>query len=322
MRRPSLLALCLLSFPVLTAAQSIAGGPPASATTTASGQAPATAVPSAPAPGAPIPSLPSLPEINKEAFTRMKTEMMPLSEDQIRELSRAIDASQRAAAEPPRFVPKAVTTSTTASMSPGSSPPVIRLFANYISNVMFIDEAGNPLSVTDVDVPGDSKSGPFNVTWSKDKDGRTNGLTISPNQMYAMGNLGVHLEGVRTPISLMLVTGQREIDTRVDVRVAGVGGGRQGPNMPGAASSELQAFLDGVPPKEAKALSSSSSSFQVWSMNGQFYVRGTGEMTLISPAPLEQKRSADGTTIYVVPQVSPLLALSDGNPLSITVSGY
>ncbi len=280
--------------------------------------APASSTP-IPPPGTPVPTLPPLPSVNDAALGSMEQDMMPLTPAMIRDLHRQTDAVDRAASELPRFVPKPVSSSLVAVLSPGATPPVVRLFANYVSNVLFIDEAGNPLTIDGVDEPGKDS---FTVTWAKDDKNGTNGLTISPNRMYTNGNIAVHLHGVAAPVSVMLVSGQREVDTRADIRVAGVGSAGRAGSLPSPASAGLQLFLDGLPPAGAKALSTTVPGVQVWSFNGDFVVRAGAELSLVSPAWTERKASADGTTIYVIPQVSPIVALSDGNPLSVTVTGY
>lgn len=272
-----------------------------------------------PPPGTPVPTLPPLPSVDQAAFRSMESDMMPLTPEMIRQLHRETDAADRAAAEPPRFVPRPVSSSMVAVLSPGATPPVVRLFPNYVSNILFIDEVGHPLLIDAIDVPGKSA---FTVTWSGDPKNRTNGVTISPNQMYATGNIAVHLSGVSVPVSVMLVSGQREVDTQAGIRVAGVGDVQRGERLPSAADAGLQSFLDGLPPSAAKPLTSSLPGLQVWSMDGKFVVRAPGELALVSPAWTQKKSSPDGTTVYVVPPVSPLMALSDGTPLSITVSGY
>lgn len=248
---------------------------------------------------------------------------MPLSPDHIRQIHRDADAVDRAASEPPRFVPRPVSSSMLAVLSPGSTPPIVRVFPNYVSAVLFIDESGNPLPIESVDVPGgDASNKPFNVTWSGDPKHRTNGLTISPTQMYSMGNIVVHLDGVKVPVPVMLISGQREVDTQAGIRVAGVGAGLPAEHLPGASDAGLQAFLDGVPPKDAKSLTTTTPDVQVWELGSRFIVRTTGERMLTSPAWLDKRSSPDGTTVYVTSPVSPLVMLTDGQTISVQVSGY
>lgn len=274
---------------------------------------------SIPGPGQHVPALPPLPPVDTTAFKNIQDRMMPLTPDEIRQLHRKIDAADRAAAAPPRFVPLPVSSSMVAVLSPGATPPVVRLFPNYVTNILFIDEAGHPLDIKKVDIPNKSA---FTVTFGDGKNQPSNDITVSPRRMYATGNIAVHLVGVQVPVAVMLVSGQREVDTRAGIRVAGIGV-QPSDQLPAQADARLQAFLDGVPPKDAKALTSSTPSVQVWTYDGDFVVRMGASQILMSPAYLQRKSSPDGTTVYVIPPVSPFMTLSDGGqPLNVTVSGY
>lgn len=314
--------LGLATLPLAAFAQQAAAPAPTSSAAPGTG-APAAAS-STPAAAKPTtPTLPPLPPIDSAAFHAMESQIMPLKPGEIRQLHRDADAADRAASEPPRFVPRPVSSSMLAVLSPGSTPPVVRVFPNYVSAVLFIDESGNPLLIDAVDLPGgDASTKPFNVTWSGDPKHRTNGLTISPTQMYSTGNIVVHLAGVKVPVPVMLISGQREVDTQAGIRVAGVGSGLPAEHLPGAADAGLQAFLDGVPPKAAKAMTTSVPDVQVWRLDDHFVVRAGAERTLTSPAWLDKKSSPDGTTVYVVGAVSPLVMLTDGQTISVQVSGY
>ncbi|MGH8156549.1 MAG: DotH/IcmK family type IV secretion protein [Rhodanobacter sp.] len=308
-----LLPIGLFLVPMLAVAQTT-GTPPNGAAPASSSTAPL------PAPGTPVPVLPPLPDVGKTAFKGLEQDMMPLSPDEIRQLRQDMDATQRAASEPPRFVPDPVSSALVASLSPGATAPVVRLFPGYVTNLLFIDESGHALQIDDVDIPDKAKT--FTVTWSNDPKNPSNVLTVSPNAMYAMGNVAVHLHAVQAPVSVMLVSGQRQVDTRADIRVAGVGASSVGSGLSPSVDDSLQDYLDGMPPKVAKALTSSEQTVQIWSIGSHFIVRMNPALTLISPAYTGIKKSADGTTVYVIPPVAPLEVLSDGNPLSIQVSGY
>lgn len=285
--------------------------------------APATAGQAAqiPPPGTPIPALPKLPDVNKSAFKEVTTDMSPLTPEEIKQLHKMVDDAERAAAAPPRFVQKPVSSTVMASLMPGATPPVVRLGSNFVTSVLFVDQAGNPLPVTDIDVGG---SDAFSVTWSKgQKTTATNLVKISPKSPYAMGNVSVTLDGVMAPVSLTLVSGQREVDYRVDVRVKGVGAGvrvTSGIPLPEGANPLMVGFLDGVPPEGAKQIGSSSGDVQAWMYKDRFYVR-TGYV-LLSPAYVTTVKSADGTAVYEIPPTPVIVALAGGSPVQINLSGY
>lgn len=273
----------------------------------------------APAPGQPIPNLPKLPAVNQEAYKTVTEEVSPLTPEQIRMLRKMVDDAERAAAAPPRFVPKPVSTTVTALLMPGATPPVIRTAANFVSTVLFIDQAGNPLNVLDV-TPGGAAG--FTIT-PNPVPRNSNKIEISPKSTYATGNVSVLLDGISTPVSLTLVSAQREVDYRVDVRVKGrflVGSAGAAAALPEGASPVMLTFLDGVAPDGAHALISSNGDVQAWEYRKRFYVR-TGQ-TLLSPAYVSTVSSADGTTVYEIPPTSVLVTLVGGVTAQVNLSGY
>ncbi|KAG0189370.1 hypothetical protein DFQ28_003496 [Apophysomyces sp. BC1034] len=272
-----------------------------------------------PPPGTPIPNLPKLPGVNSAAFKQVSEDATPLSPDQIKTLRKLVDDAERAASAPPRFIPKPVSSSVTVSLMPGETPPVARLFSNYVSNILFVDQVGNPLIVTDVDSGGASA---FTVTLAQGAKQGSNVIKLSPKSTYAMGNISVSLEGVASPVSLTLVSGQREVDYRVDVRVRGVGASARssGFPLPAAANPAMQGMLEGVAPDGSRSLMTSNPEVQAWEFRNRFYVR-TG-YTLLSPAYMGMQRSADGTSVYEIPPTPVLIALVGGSTVQINLSGY
>ncbi|MCM3609226.1 DotH/IcmK family type IV secretion protein [Cupriavidus pauculus] len=263
--------------------------------------------------------MPKLPDVNSAAFKQVTEEAAPLSPDQIKALRRLVDDAERAAAAPPRFVPKPVSSAVTVSLMPGETPPVARLFSNYVTNILFVDQAGSPLIVTDVD-PGGAAA--FAVTWSQAAKQGSNVIKLSPKSAYAMGNISISLEGVPSPVSLTLVSGQREVDYRLDVRVKGVGAAARpaGAVLPAAANPAMQGMLEGVAPDGARTLTTSNGEVQAWEYRNRFYVRTN--YTLLSPAYMGMQRSADGTSVYEIPPTPVLIALVGGSTIQINLSGY
>ncbi len=259
-----------------------------------------------------------LPNFNQHAYQQVAQEAAPLSPQQIKALRRLVDEAERAAAAPPRFTPKPVSSAVTVSLMPGETPPVVRLFANYVTNLLFIDHLGNPLSVTAVDSGGAST---FNLSWSKNPAQASNLIKLSPQSTYAQGNLSVSLKQVPTPVSLTLVSGQREVDYRVDVRVKGGGiAGKPGSPIPSfEASPAWFGLLAGIAPDGAHMLVSSQAEVQAWAYQNRFYVRT--RYTLLSPAYVGMQKSADGTCVYEIPPTSVLLVLAGERAVQVHLSG-
>lgn len=291
-----LLIICvLLVMPISLRAQTT-GQPPQSADA-------ASATASVPAPG-----LPMLPDIDEAAFERIQKNAAPLSPDQIRALRRLIDDAERATSTQPRFTPKPVSTAVTANLAPGRQPPVVRLFDSYVTTILFVDAAGSPLAI----ITADLMKGGFTAF---DIESGSNVLKISPVTPYATGNISVTLKGVSAPVVLTLVSGQREVDYRVDVRVTGGNvSARLATQGNGSINTNqtMLEFLSGGIPEGARALVTDSADVQVWALNGRYYVRTA--LSLLSPAYTNPGKSSDGTSFYEIPP-TPVLVISAAGAL-------
>lgn len=265
-----------------------------------------------------IPALPPLPDINEAAYQQAVEQAAPLTPAQIKNLRLQVDDTERAAAALPRFFPKIVTNSVTVSLSPGATPQVVRLFSGFVTTLMVVDQAGNPLIVKTVDIGGGDKD--FTVTWEKDAEkSGSNYVKISPKSPYAFGNVSITLVDVNVPISLTLVSGQREVDDRVDVRVQGIGNIATAA-LPKGVVPAILTMLSGFGPDGAKLLTSSNTEVMAWEYKDKFFVRTN--YALLSPAYLSMQRSPDGIAVYEIPRTPVVVALSNGTPLNVSLSGY
>lgn len=295
---------------------------PGSAPTSA---APAPAQPSSqvPAVAAEIPALPPLPDVGQESFRRLREDVAPLSPQQIREMGQAMERAERAAAAQPRYTPKVVSSSVVANLAPGATPPVVRLFVNHVTPVVFMDQLGNPLSIRNVDLGAPDS---FTLTHAANADGTTNFFSLSPKTIYASGNIVVSLDGVSVPVVLTLISGQREVDSRVDVRVKGVTakGVVQAVGLPAAAGSETLTMLAGMTPDGSRPLTTSSGAVQAWAMNDRFYVRTPAETPLLSPAFIDMVKAPDGSAVYVIPPTPVVVVMAgpSNETANVTLSGY
>ncbi len=270
--------------------------------------------PAATAATVPAPGLPLLPDVSESAFVQVQTNAAPLSPEQIRTLRRIVDDADRAAAAQPRFTPKPISTAVTANLAPGRQPPVVRLYDNYVTSILFIDAVGNPLPIVSADLVKGSFTG-FPI------DANSNVLKISPASPYASGNLSVSLKDVSVPVVLTLISGQREVDLRVDVRVTGGNVSArlasQGGGSP--ANQAMLEFLSGGVPEGARSLVTDSADVQAWAFNGRYYVRTA--LTLLSPAYTNPGKSSDGTSFYEIPPTPVLVVSLAGAPKHINVEG-
>lgn len=255
--------------------------------------------------------------LSNQAFSRTITNMMPLSEAQIKALHYMLDNSQRAAAAYPTGAPPRPTSSSVVvNLSPGATPPVVRLRAGFVTAVNFLDSTGGswPIAAYDLGDPGS-----FNIQW--DRKGST--LLVQATAQYKSGNLAVMLKGMDAPVMITLIPGQGNVDYRVDLSVPGMGpnASAEFSGPPLAPGAQLVNFLDGVPPTSAQSLEvvGDGNQSQVWAYQGQLYVRTRARV--LSPSWSASMKSADGTYVYQMPKAPVILVSQAGAMVQLLVKG-
>lgn len=250
------------------------------------------------------------------AFEQVEKQVFPMSEKDIIKFKGKYQNIELAKVASPTTPPKPVATSQIVNLSPGSTPPVIRLAQGFVSSLVFLDSTGAPWPISAYDL-GDPSA--FNIVW--DKTGNT--LMIQANKLYNYGNLAVRLEGLNTPVMLTLIPGQKVVDYRVDMRVQGFGPNAQmaslGENLPANANKILLHILDGVPPNGSTRLTVSGGDARGWLFQNKMYIRTN--LTVLSPAWLSTMTSGDGMHAYEL-QKSPVLLVSwHGKVMQLKVEG-
>nr|WP_058492350.1 DotH/IcmK family type IV secretion protein [Legionella worsleiensis] len=254
--------------------------------------------------------------VDNKAFKDMTRNLYPLNPEQIVRLKQMYQTNEYAQASTPGTPPKPTATSQFVNLSPGSTPPVIRLSQGFVSSLVFLDSTGAPWPISAYDL-GDPAS--FNIQWDK----TSNTLMIQALKLYNYGNLAVRLRGLNTPVMLTLIPGQKAVDYRVDLRVQGYGPNAKSMPMeegiPPSASDILLHVLDGVPPAGSTRLVVSGGDARAWLSNNKMYVRTN--LTVLSPGWLASMTSADGTHAYEM-QKSPVLLVSwHGKVMQLKVEG-
>lgn len=254
--------------------------------------------------------------IDNKAFKDMTRNIYPLNPEQIVRLKQVYQNNEYAQASTAGTPPKPTATSQFVNLSPGSTPPVIRLSQGFVSSLVFLDSTGAPWPIAAYDL-GDPSA--FNIQW--DKTGNT--LMIQAMRLYNYGNLAVRLRGLNTPVMLTLIPGQKAVDYRVDLRVQGYGPNAKSmpleEGIPPAANDLLLHVLDGVPPPGSKRLTISGGDARGWISNDKMYIRTN--LTILSPGWLASMTSADGTHAYEM-QKSPVLLVSwHGKVMQLKIEG-
>lgn len=264
------------------------------------------------APQSPPPS-----DESKEAFNALMQKNMPLTPEQVVKLRQYIDMSQRAAAVAPTVPPKPVSTTLMINLSPGTTPPAIRLAQGYVSSLVFVDSSGSPWPVASYDI-GDPKAN--TIQW----DGKSNIMLVQAVSPYSDSNLVVRLVGLPTPITLELVSGQRVVDYRADIHVSGIGPNTKdlptGVNLPNSANQLLLNILDGVAPSGSKQLMVSGGDCQAWLFGDRMYLRT--RLTVLSPGWIGKMSSPDGMNAYEIQKSSSVLVSQYGEPIELKIEGF
>lgn len=254
--------------------------------------------------------------IDSLAFDGVTEQMFPLTPEQIIRIKQMYQTAEYAKAASPGTPPKPTATSQFVNLSPGSTPPVIRLSQGFVSSLVFLDSTGAPWPINAYDL-GDPTA--FNIQWDK----TSNTLMIQASKLYTYGNLAVRLRGLNTPVMLTLIPGQKAVDYRVDLRIEGYGPNAKTMPMdnglPPSASDILLHVLDGVPPAGSSRLTVSGGDARAWLANGKMFVRTN--LTILSPGWLGSMTSADGMHAYEM-QKSPVLLVSwHGKVMQLKVEG-
>jgi intracellular multiplication protein IcmK len=263
-----------------------------------------------------IPTLSDEEAIEKAAFNGLTKKLFPLSPEQILQLHQLNNASEFAQAANPGTPPRPTATSQFVNLSPGSTPPVIRLAQGFVSSLVFLDSTGAPWPISAYDL-GNPKA--FNIQWDK----TSNTIMIQAKKLYTYGNLAIRLKDLNTPVMLTLVPGQKAVDYRVDLRIQGFGPNAKTPTLgdglPAHANQLLLNVLDGVPPPGSKRGIVNGGDAKVWSMGNKMFVRTP--LTILSPGWISTMTSADGMHAYEM-QKSPVLLVSwHGKVMQLKLEG-
>lgn len=250
------------------------------------------------------------------AFKGATRQLFPLEPDKIVKLHDKYEENELAKTHSSKTPPKPTATSQFVNLSPGSTPPVIRLAQGFVSSLVFLDSTGAPWPIAAYDL-GDPSA--FNIQWDK----VSNTLMIQSNKLYTYGNLAIRLQGLNTPVMLTLIPGQKAVDYRVDLRIQGIGPNAQNSPMevglPPSASDVLLHVLDGVPPPGSKRLMVSGGDARAWLFNERMYVRTN--LTILSPGWIGSMTSADGMHAFEMPKSPVLLVSWHGKVMQLKVEG-
>ena len=206
---------------------------------------------------------------------------------------------QEAKASPYDTPPNPVIRTIPLDLSPGVTPPVVRLSQGQSTSVVFSDNSGEPWYIESI-VMNRKNFSDGRKDGEEAKAAPTNLMTVEPLSPKAYGNVVVKLKGLPTPIIFILTAGQKDVDMRIDAKVPGANPDAnayvQMSNMPSVDAS-LTLFLDGVPPREAVRLSVIGfPGAEAWVYQKNMYLRINADAQY--PAYLAGARSTSGVAVY------------------------
>lgn len=252
--------------------------------------------------------------ISDQAFSKSAKQLMPLTPEQIKTLHYLFDKTQQAVAAYPGTPPTPVMTTVNVNLSPGATPPVIRLSSGLVTSLVFMDSTSAPWPIEWYDI-GDPKR--FNV--KADSKGESNTMMIQALTGYKSANIAIKLKGLSTPVMLTLLPGQDKVDYRVDLRVPGIGPNAvaTGDGFAASSSPDLLNVLNGVPPENSETLTVYGGEADAWRVGDKMYMRT--RMTVLSPGWVSRMTSGDGTNAYELPVTPVVLALDQGATVSLQI---
>lgn len=261
---------------------------------------------------APLPPL----KIPTSPLEKASQFVAPLKPSEIRGLRNQFEDTRRATAyQPIQAIPRISTLSV--DLSPGSVLPVLRVLPGEMSTIVFVDYTGAPWPLAAA--PRVSNNELFDVEWLEG----TSSVIVSALSTFNDGNITVFLKGLPTPVVVKLATGEvdsphnnvRIVDYRLDLRIPGRGPNAkslvEGTPKLGLYNDTLQAFLDGVPPTEAKRVEveGAPKMVQVWQIENSLFIRTPFS---IQTAFEQSLSAADGTSVYQI-ALTPFVSLSENN---------
>jgi intracellular multiplication protein IcmK len=296
--------------------------PMAAPTTIPQQQATTAAPPAIATPGAtPMPSplpggaMPAPANLKQEALDKLA----PLSPSEILGLREELNRRAAAINQPLDRVAKPVRRLVPLDISPGSTPEVIRMAYSQGSVISFVDAAGRPWPVLTADN--------FNPSGFDSALIGVNGVSVGVKHPAARsGSIAVLLEGMNSPVSFSVMTGQPEVDYNVEVQLPRYLPGQPAPvgaveQIRSLGAADLMNFLLNTPPREARVLTSDSPNVTAWQISPERMIVRT-EALVASPAWQRRQSSTAGMSVYDLPLTSRVLIAAQGQMMSVRVSGF
>jgi intracellular multiplication protein IcmK len=258
-----------------------------------------------------------------QAYNEILQNNMALSPSQIEQIKRMQEERQEAIIGRPA---KVRVRTITLNVAPGMAPEKIITLPGYATSLSFFDQTGAIWPVKKAR-PGNPKAFYIEEPEEKNSD-PINTVTASCIANNGHSNLTVELSGMDLPIMFPLVMAPSHkkkptIDGIVIVRIKSFGPMAKPPVVePRPAdpvSDDLISFLDGISPNGAQRadIEPPNKNITVWKKADQLFLRTSNPV--LWPAWTAAVRGPGGTRVYEMPNVTSILASSDGQITRYTI---
>lgn len=246
----------------------------------------------------------------------------PLTPKEIVNLRKSIEERKDAFSENITGAPPArpTSTQTTIDLTPGATPPVLRLALRQGATITFVDLAGRPWPV--------EASDNFNAEGYKVTGLAEHSFSVGLIKPQ-IGNVAFKLKDIVRPVMVTVMPAQDATDYNLDLVVPKFVGGIPPTAMASAApahshmSDELMAYLYRSPPREARRLTvagSATDEIMAWQISPSSMAVRTSAQVL-SPAWIRRQGSSDGVFVYQLP-LTPVVVVAQGGELrNVSLSG-
>lgn len=246
----------------------------------------------------------------------------PLTPKEIVNLRKSIEERKDAFTENISGAPPArpTSTQTTIDLTPGATPPVLRLALRQGATITFVDLAGRPWPV--------EASDNFNAEGYKVTGLAEHAFSVGLIKPQ-IGNVAFKLKDIVRPVMVTVMPAQDATDYNLDLVVPKFVGGVPPTAMASAApapshmSDELMAYLYRSPPRSARRLNvagSATDEIMAWQISPTSMAVRTSAQVL-SPAWIRRQGSTDGVFVYQLP-LTPVVVIAQGGELrNVSLSG-
>lgn len=232
---------------------------------------------------------------------------------EILEIKKLWDELRKAQERPVEDQPKPTISMVNLDLSPGATPPLVRISSQTGVVLTFLDAEGKKWPV---DLIRNLSANQLEVEETpalKDQ----NAVFVKAKRSGGIGNIAVFLRDYDTPILITLLAGQKNVDYRVDFRVPAVFGKKGAPIPAQPAEDRLIAAVMGITPSGCKKMQTDHQAVMAWVCKNDQIVRATG--VLLAPATIDGKKivGQSNTTAWLIPKTPIVSMLMGGSPVNV-----